>query len=367
MAERTGPAGQAERNYSPWRWFLHNLPEATSVLPAVLNGSASGEQGSGGREVPEQAELRSRIRAVRRALTRSLGPLPERVPLRFEVLDSTDCGTYRRDHVVYDAERWMSVPAYLLVPHARERAGRPGPAVLAQHGHGPGKDEVVGLAGGDEGGPPNVYAHELAERGYVVLAPDLRTFGERADWNPPNIYSCDHAYMYSALLGHQLLALDLWDLARGLDLLCAHPLVDARRVGMVGLSQGGTCTLFLAAWDRRVRAAVVSGYVNRWQTCAAVGWNMCGSQVLAGMGRSFDHVDLGALIAPRALLVESGTGDNIFPVDAARGAMEQLAGVYAALGCAERLEHDVFEGGHRWHGERAYPFLERWLGPGGGG
>ena len=258
----------------------------------------------------------------------------------------------------------MSVPAYLLVPHDRTRSGEPGPAVLAQHGHGAGKDEVVGLAGGDEGNPPNLYGHELAERGYVVLAPDLRTFGERTDWNPPNIYSCDHAYMYASILGHELLALHLWDLARGLDLLCDHPLVDPARVGVVGLSQGGTCTLFLAAWDPRVRAAVVSGYMNRWETCAAVGWNMCGSQVLNGMGRSFDHVDLGALIAPRALLVETGTEDNIFPVDAARIAMEQLARVYTALGCPDGLEHDVFEGGHRWHGERAYPFLERWLGPG---
>ena len=256
----------------------------------------------------------------------------------------------------------MSVPAYLLVPHDRERSGRPGPGVLAQHGHGPGKDEVCGLAGGDEGSPPNAYAHELAERGYVVLAPDLRTFGERADWNPPNIYSCDHAYMYSSMLGHQVLALDMWDLARGLDLLAAHPLVDPRRLGMVGLSQGGTCTLFMAAWDRRIRAAVVSGYFNQWQRCAAVGWNMCGSQVLAGMALGFDHVDLGALVAPRPLLVETGTEDNIFPVDAARAAMEQLRAVYGALGIGDRLEHDVFDGGHRWHGTMAYSFLERWLG-----
>lgn len=343
-----------DRNYSPWRWFLHNLPEATSSLPAVLDGAG---------DPPDPAVVRSRVRRLRRDLDKALGRLPDPVPLRLEVLDSVDAGSYSRHHVVYDSERWMSVPAYLLVPHDREESGRPGPAVLAQHGHGPGKAEVCGLAGGDEGGPANDYAHQLAERGYVVLAPDLRTFGERSDWNPPNIYSCDHAYMYSAILGHQLLALDLWDLARGLDVLAGHPLVDPHRLGVVGLSQGGTCTLFLAAWDRRVRAAVVSGYMNQWQVCAAVGWNMCGSQVLNGMGRTFDHVDLGALIAPRALLVETGTGDNIFPVDAARNAMGQLARVYGSLGRSERLEHDVFEDGHRWHGERAYPFLERWLGP----
>jgi dienelactone hydrolase len=344
----------SERNYSPWRWFLHNLPEDTADLPAVLDDGGA---------APPPAELRARIRRVRRQLTNALGRQPEPVPLNVEVLDSTDCGTYRRDHIVYDSERWMSVPAFLLVPHDRAERGRPGPAVLAQHGHGPGKDEVCGVvAQGDEGSPANDYAHQLAERGYVVLAPDLRTFGERTDWNPPNIYSCDHAYMYSSILGYQVLALDMWDLARGLDVLCGHPLVDPKRVGMVGLSQGGTCTLFVSAWDRRVRAAVVSGYFNQWEVCAAVGWNMCGSQVLNGMGRTFAHVDLGALVAPRPLLVETGTQDGIFPVDAARAAMGQLSGVYEALGRGDRLEHDVFEGKHRWNGVRAYPFLERWLG-----
>jgi dienelactone hydrolase len=335
------------RNYSSWQWFVRNLADVAG--PPEPPGS-------------DRAALTARIRRSRRLLTRALGPLPDRVPLNVEVLDSVDCGAYRRDHIVYDSERWMSVPAYLLVPNRRRSSGRPGPAVLAQHGHGPGKAEVCGLAGGDEGSEANDYAHQLALRGYVVLAPDLRTFGERADWEPPHIYSCDHTYMYASLLGHELLALDLWDLARGLDLLCDHPLVDHRRLGMVGLSQGGTCTLFLAAWDRRIRAAVVSGYMSQWSACASIGWNMCGSQVLSGVTHDLDHFDLGTLVAPRRLLVESGTGDNIFPVAAAQLTMAALHNAYDVLGVPDHLEHDVFEGGHRWHGERAYPFLARWLG-----
>ena len=328
------------RNYSSWQWFVANMTD-TPAPPIDIS------------------DMERHIRQARDRLATAIGALPDPVPLNVEVLDSVDCGSYRRDHIVYDTERWMSVPAYLLVPHERTR---PGPAILAQHGHGPGKDEVCGLSEvGDEGSVPNDYGHQLAERGYVILAPDLRTFGERADWEPPNIYSCDHTYMYASLLGHQLLALDLWDLARGLDVLAEHPLVDPDRLGMVGLSQGGTCTLFLAAWDRRVRAAVVSGYLNQWEVCATIGWNMCGSQVLPGLARQVSHLDLGALVAPRALLVETGTGDNIFPVDAARATMAALGDVYTALGAGDRLEHDVFEGGHKWHGERAYPFLERWL------
>jgi dienelactone hydrolase len=326
-----------------------------------LEGAVAGGP-SVGDHVGSRADFVAWQRRARRELTLLLGTLPGPVPLNIEVLDSVDCGTYRRDHVVYDSERWMSVPAYLLIPY--DRVG-PGPAVLAQHGHGPGKDEVCGVvATGDEGSPANDYAHQLALRGYVVLAPDLRTFGERAHWEPPDHYACDHIHTLSSMVGSNLLALDLWDLARGLDLLCEHPLVDPRRVGVVGLSQGGTCTLFLAAWDRRVRAAVVSGYFNTWKACAAIGWNMCGSQVLAGVVGRLDHADLGALVAPRPLLIESGTKDAIFPVAAAVEAVARLRPVYAAAGAPDAaLQHEVCEGGHRWYGVGAYSFLERWLKP----
>jgi hypothetical protein len=60
-------------------------------------------------------------------------------------------------------------------------------------------------------------------------------------------------------------------------------------------------------------------------------------------------------------MVETGSEDRIFPAAAAESAFADLAGVYSALGVSERLEHDRFDGGHKWHGERAYPFLERWL------
>ena len=90
---------------------------------------------------------------------------------------------------------------------------------------------------------------------------------------------------------------------------------------MVGLSYGGTSTLFLAAWDERIRAAVVSGYFSEWRESHRVPWNLCGSQVLPGMLGELEHVDLGALIAPRPLLVETGTDDPIFPVAGARREM----------------------------------------------
>ena len=200
----------------------------------------------------------------------------------------------------------MSVPAYLLVPDGRRT---PGTAVLAVHGHGPGKSRVCGTEPDDP--PGGDYAAQLARRGHVVLAPDLRCFGERADWNPPDHYGCDTNLVHQVMGGWSPLTQNLWDLGRSLDVLEDHPLVDPTRIGMVGFSYGGTVTLFLAALDPRVAVAVVSGYFSSWAEAHKVPWNMCGSQVLVGMLGQMEHADLGALVAPRPLLVQSGDQDML--------------------------------------------------------
>jgi dienelactone hydrolase len=343
----SSPAVPRARNLSPWAYWMLHLESLVPGDPCPTSDPAA---------VPA---WRERCRA---RLAGLLGPDPDRVPLDVEVRSSVDCSAYRRDSIVFDSEPAMSVPAFILVPHDRVE---PGPAVLAVHGHGPGKSEVCGL----DDAPSRAaieehhgdYGHELARRGYVVLAPDLRCFGERRDWNPPDKYGCDLNLVHAVAAGANPLAQNLWDLRCALDVLAAHPLVAADRIGAVGLSYGGTATLFLAAADERVRAAVVSGYFNEWTAAHRVPWNLCGSQVLPGMLGELEHVGLGALVAPRPLLVESGTEDLIFPVDAARREVARLATVYAALGAPDALEHDVFDGGHRWHGARAYDFLDHSL------
>jgi dienelactone hydrolase len=309
-------------------------------------------------EEPPPADIDAWCARTRTRLDARLGAHPAPVPLDLETTEEVDRGNYSRARIVFDVEETMSVPAYLLVPHAR-RDTAPGPAVLAVHGHGPGKARVCGIERGGEG---DDYAHALASLGYVVLAPDLRGFGERSEWMPAGNYHCDWDLVCATMAGVVPLERNLWDLACSLDVLGAHPLVDPARVAVAGLSFGGTCALFLAALDPRVRVAVVSGYLSSWRAAHAVPWNMCGSQVLPDQLGEIEHIDVAALIAPRPLLVESGTQDGIFPVGPARQTVDRLRGVYARLGAPDdAIVHDVFEGDHRWHGVEVPAFLERWL------
>src|ERR1700686_3365892 len=126
-------------------------------------------------------------------------------------------------------------------------------------------------------------------------------------------------------------------MARALDVLEADPLVEPGRIAMAGLSYGGTMTLFLAAWDERVAASVVSGYFSSWAESHKMPWNMCGSQIMFGMLGRLEHEDLGALVAPRPMLVESGSADELFPVASATESVRRTRLVYERHGAAERL------------------------------
>lgn len=334
------------RNFSPWFQAVSRLM-ATEVDEPLPDGDPAAV-----------AAWRERFRE---RLDGLMAPWPEPVPLDLETTEDGGAGKgYRRYRVVFDSEATMSVPAYLLVPEGRTA---PGTGVLAVHGHGPGKSRICGTETDPEPGVPpgGAYAEVLAQRGHVVLAPDLRCFGERADWNPPDHYGCDTNLVHQVMGGWNPLTQNVWDMQRALDVLAAHPLVDPDRLGVVGFSYGGTIALLLAACDARVAAVVVSGYFSSWAESHKVPWNMCGSQVLWGMLGRMEHAEVGALIAPRPLLINSGREDLLFPVAAAAEGVARLRRVYAQLGASDHLEHHIFEGEHQWDGSRAYPFLDERL------
>ena len=102
-----------------------------------------------------------------------MGPLPTRdkaVPLDVQVLQSERLAKVTRKKITYLASKGDRVPAYLVIPHGIEK---PRPAVLCLHGTSGPRGRTAGL------GPDYPrYTLELAERGYVTIAPDYPLLGD---------------------------------------------------------------------------------------------------------------------------------------------------------------------------------------------
>src|SRR5579871_5972460 len=125
--------------------------------------------------------------AFGRKLHALMGPWPVPCPLDTLTLERVAYDGYVQEKILFRSEEDMCVPAYVLIP-STDPPTSSGlyPGVVCQHGHGYGKDDVVGLTHGTlerwrvRRSLRYDFGPDLARRGYVVIAMDARGFGERA-------------------------------------------------------------------------------------------------------------------------------------------------------------------------------------------
>jgi dienelactone hydrolase len=284
-------------------------------------------------------------------LKRLLGPFPLRCPLNAFLLETVDCGLYLRATIEYAVEMDERIKSFFLVP---KHINRPVPAIFAHHQHASqfhlGKSEVVGL----EGDQDQAYASELAERGYVVIAPDALAFEER-NWSNPSGQAEYFELATRLVQGKTLLAKCIHDVSVALDYLVTRPEVDPLRIGFIGHSYGGKMAIWAQALDQRIQASVSNcGFVSYKQSLVrdtGVQMEFC----LPGILQFGDVEDIIKLIAPRALLLQA-TSNDVW----SRGAKAVFENV-KSLFPIEKLKLRTWVGGHVFTPEMreaAYLFLD---------
>lgn len=290
------------------------------------------------------------------AMQQIMGPLPGRqkhCPLDLQVEEEADAGTYVRRLVSYASEPGSRVPAYLLVPKSA-LAGKPARAALALHptDDKAGHKVVVGL-----GGRANrQYASELAERGWVVLAPGYPLLANyQPDWRS---------------LGYRSGTMKaIHDNRRGIDLLETLPYVRRGGVASIGHSLGGHNSVYTAVFEPRIRAVVSSCGLDAYTDY--MGGNIRGwtsdrymPALKAYEGRPqeipFDFQELIGALAPRPVLIVAPRRDSNFRWQSVDRVVAAARPVYRLHGRTDDLqvehpdcEHD-FPDGMR---ELAYQFL----------
>ena len=132
----------------------------------------------------------------------------------------------------------------------------------------------------------------------------------------------------------------------------------------MGNSYGGRTAMWFTIFDDRIKACVASGCMNTFRE-RSLKLSSCGIQYPRGLLRYADVPDLFCLIAPRPLLVETGTQDELngaSGLDNVRSQMDIIHQAYTLFGAKDLLKHDIFEGEHRWNGIEAIPWMQRHLG-----
>ena len=304
-------------------------------------------------------------RQFRAVLTRLLGDFRPPASWTTQVEQEVRLEDHTRQQLLLSAKGHPSLPVYLLVPHRQSK--RPGPGILALHGHGPfGYDTVAGrhdLPGVSEAIAKSNYDYgrQLVAAGYVVCIPCLVPFGRRVDRTAYGGQDpCAVTFVRMQLLGKILMAENLRDCLWAYELLKQQRLVIPERIGCVGLSYGGRMTMLTAALAPSIRCAVVSGALNVMQERIRHRYS-CGGQVIPGLLRYGDIPEIGSLIAPRSCIWETGSQDGLIVQPWADNAMSRMRQFYARLRAAEHLQRDQFQGGHRWNGELALPMLKQVL------
>lgn len=308
---------------------------------------------------------------ILRNMEKAMGKLPDRSNLPAfdtKVTDSLKEEKFTRytlDFAIAENER---LPVYLYVPKQRGSIQRI-PAMLVLHG-----TSVLGKGVVDGQGPlPNrAHARELAERGYVVIAPDYPSFGDLKDHD----FDTDRyeSATMQAIFNHM----------RCVDLLQSRTDVDPDYIGVIGHSLGGHNAMFVAAFDTRLKVAVSSSGWTQFEyyNIGEEGSKKYGGKLgpwaqtrymplirtkykLEAKRIPFNFDDVIAAIAPRAFFSVSPLKDSNFDVTGVREGVKLAEKVYRNLGAVEMLQVRYPDAGHDFPVENrkeVYGFLDRTLG-----
>ncbi len=291
-----------------------------------------------------------------------LGRLPDpSMPMNPRTRMTRDMPAWRGYEVVLDVWPDVCAQGVLLVP-GDLRPGERRPLVVCQHGLEGNPYKTIDA----EFAPTyNMFAARLAERGFIVYAPQnpyvggdrFRALQRRA--NPLKLS------LYSFILGQH---------ARTLEWLGSLPFVDPQRIGYYGISYGGrTGMLVPSLLDRQYAVTICSANFNEW-IWKTTSVSFPGTYMFTAeyeifdfdVGNTFNHAELAGMIAPRPFMVERGHHDMVGLDEWVAYEYAKVARVYSQLDISDRTDIEYFDGAHEIHGEGTFRFLHRcldWPGP----
>jgi cephalosporin-C deacetylase-like acetyl esterase len=256
-----------------------------------------------------------------------------RPPLNVKIVGTLQKEGYRIEKLFYESLPDLYVPANLYIP---EGFSEPRPAILYVCGHARTQKAYY-----------QAHARQFAKLGFVCLIIETIQWGEvqGEHWG---CYANGWFHWYSR--GYTPGGVELWNAIRGLDLLCERKEVDPEKLGVTGISGGGAQTWYLAAADPRIKAAapVCGASTLKAHVHTRTIDGHCDCMVPINTYQRDFH-DIGALIAPRPLLIAQADRDGLNTIESVRELYKAINRVYDLYGAGENLSLVETPGGHSYH------------------
>ena len=301
--------------------------------------------------------LVARQACVRAMTLEAIGGFPERTPLNAQVTGRIEKDGYTIEKVLFESRPSHFVTAHLFLP-ASPKFKPPYPGVVSPCGHsGTGKNapwyQRVGVTG--------------ATLGLATLVYDPIDQGERRQTRngPMSCGGHNRTGHRATLLGWNTAQFRIRDGMRAFDYLASRPEVDPARIGVTGLSGGGTLSSYLNALDTRYAAGAPAGFLS---TVRDVYDNIGGQdaeQFMFGQLKcGFNHLGIVALRAPSPTMIVTTHGDY-FPFMGSLHTYELAKGIYSLFGAADKVALMEASGPHHWYESTRHAamyWIRRWAG-----
>lgn len=216
----------------------------------------------------------------------------------------------------------------------RHRTDEKLPLVISQHG-GLGAPEICSSF--FDSGNYNDMSMRIFHRGVNVFAPQLLLWkdGDMGEDAQREAIAND-----LRRIGGSIAALEIHCILRALDVFERAPWCTGK-FGMIGLSYGSFYTIYTAACDPRIRAALACSLFSQWTHCFGTDFSWRDSW------SRFGDAEVAALIYPRALRIEYGDKDQLPHV--VEGGEKEFARLKAYYADADaNLSFRIFDGVHEF-------------------
>ena len=239
---------------------------------------------------------------------------------------------YRIEKLYYESMPNLYVAANLYIP---EGIKKPMPGILYVCGHALTQKHHY-----------QSHAKAFAQHGFVCLIIETIQRGE-VKGEHLGAESLGWFHWYSK--GYNPGGVELWNGIRGIDLLCAMPEVDKNRIGVTGISGGGSQSWYLPAADPRVKAAAaVAGASSlEGQIAQRTIDDHCDCMMPINT-YGIDFSDIGALIAPRPFMIAQTTEDGYYSIASVRTLFEKVKKVYGYYDKTQNISMTEASGGHSY-------------------